>query len=88
MTWTQCQPKGKVPSARSNATLHFDLKKRMVVLFGGGGQNKLRYNDVHVMDWDTKEWRELRPKEAEKYPWERTYHSSELVYPYLFVFGG
>ena len=43
---------------------------------------------MHVLDWEKKEWSELKPAEAEKYPWERTYHSSELLYPYLFIFGG
>ena len=43
----------------------------------------------------SKEWIEIEPKgnaifylENESAPWERTYHCTELIYPYLVVFGG
>ena len=57
-------------------------------MFGGGGPNKQRFNEVSILDWNTKQWREIIPKENEAAPWERTYHVAELVYPYLIVFGG
>lgn len=60
----------------------------MVVVFGGGGPNKQRFNAVSVLDWSTKVWREIVPKENEPAPWERTYHVAELKYPYMVVFGG
>jgi hypothetical protein len=58
------------------------------VVFGGGGPNKKRFNSVNILDWTSKEWIEIEPKENENAPWERTYHAAELVYPYLIVYGG
>ncbi len=57
-------------------------------MFGGGGVNKTRFNSVYFLDWDTKIWTERTVPEGEPCPWERTYHTSELMYPYLVVHGG
>jgi hypothetical protein len=88
MAWSECKTTGTAPDPRSNSTIHYDSKNNRVVLFGGGGHNKLRYNDVFVLDWQTKAWSLLVPAQSEKNPWERTYHSSEILYPYLLIFGG
>ena len=88
MVWQECKTTGQTPSPRSNCTLHFDAPRNRLLLFGGGGPNKLRYNDVSVLDWESKEWKTLDSPQGEPAPWERTYHSAELLYPYLMVFGG
>ena len=67
--------------------MNFDAANNRLVLFGGGGANKKKFNSVHILDWKTKEWKELVPK-GEKIPWERTYHSAEVVGKYLVIFGG
>ena len=59
-----------------------------VILFGGGADNKTRYNSVSLLDWKTKVWTKCLPPETETTPWERTYHSSEFQYPYLIIHGG
>lgn len=35
---------GKIPTPRSNCTLNFDHGNGKLVLFGGGGENKTRFN--------------------------------------------
>ena len=57
-------------------------------MFGGGTNNKVRFNCVSFLNWETKEWRRVEPNESEPSPWERTYHTSEFIYPYLIIFGG
>jgi hypothetical protein len=51
MSWEECKTTGDGPSARSNCTLHYHPPTGKLILFGGGGPNKFRYNDVHVLDW-------------------------------------
>ena len=79
---------GARPSSRSNCSMNYDASTNKVVVFGGGGPNKQRFNTVSVLDWTTKEWKEFNARENEAAPWERTYHVAELCYPYLVVFGG
>jgi hypothetical protein len=66
----------------------YDEKNNNIVIFGGGAPNKKRFNSIHLLDWNTKQWSEILPKENEQAPWERTYHTAEIFYPYLVVFGG
>ena len=68
--------------------MHYLPQTHSVILFGGGGPNKKRFNTVYSLDVATKTWRELIPPVDEITPWERTYHSSEMMYPYLVLFGG
>lgn len=86
--WTEVATTGSKPSHRSNCSLSFDPTTNSVVVFGGGGPNKQRFNNVSVLNWSTKVWTELTPASNEPAPWERTYHVAELKYPYLVVFGG
>jgi hypothetical protein len=76
MKWTPIATTGSKPSNRSNATMHFDHLHNNIILFGGGGQNKLRYNDIHILNWESKEWRKEESADHAIAPWERTYHSS------------
>lgn len=88
MLWKEHKTTGVMPTARSNCTAHYDLHTDSFIVFGGGGPNKKRFNSLSVLDWSSKEWTELEPKTDQPAPWERTYHSSSLMYPYLVVFGG
>lgn len=54
MNWEQCKTNGTIPSPRSNATIHYEPTQNCIILFGGGGQHKQRFNDVHILDWSTK----------------------------------
>ena len=77
-----------MPECRSNYTIHYDSVNDSIVLFGGGSNNKTRYNSVSVLNWKTKVWTNYLPEMSEPAPWERTYHASEFCYPYLIVHGG
>lgn len=88
MEWTEVETTGDVPSHRSNCSMNYDRDNHRIVVFGGGGLNKRRFNTINILDWKTKEWFEIHPKPNEPAPWERTYHTAELYYPYLVVFGG
>ena len=74
MEWCEVQTTGDRPSHRSNCSMNYDPINKKVVVFGGGGPNKQRFNSVCVLDWTTKHWVEIKPKENEAGPWERTYH--------------
>lgn len=68
--------------------MNYDSERRRIIIFGGGGPNKKRFNSIHVLDWNTKVWKEIQPKENSKTPIERTYHTSEFISNYLITFGG
>jgi hypothetical protein len=88
LLWEEIKTTGAIPTQRSNSSLHYDSKNNRLVMFGGGGPNKTRFSAISILDWKTKVWTELPPLEQDNCPWERTYHSSELLYPYLIVYGG
>lgn len=62
-TWSEVATTGARPSHRSNCSMNYDVKTNQVVVFGGGGPNKQRFNTVNVLDWSTKEWKELNARE-------------------------
>lgn len=74
MLWRQIVTYGDVPERRSNATLNHDSVNNQLLLFGGGGPNKQRFNTVSSLDLATMNWIEIAPFESEAAPWERTYH--------------
>lgn len=87
-SWHELKTYGDKPASRSNSTLSYDAVNRQLLLFGGGGPNRQRFNSISILDLATLNWLEIRPCESEKAPWERTYHTAEFKYPYLVVFGG
>jgi len=62
MQWTEIKSFGAVPSQRSNSSFHYDSINNRIVMFGGGGSNKTRFNTIHVLDWNTKIWTEVPTK--------------------------
>ena len=88
MEWTEIVTTGDIPSHRSNCTMHYDKDNDRLIMFGGGGANKQRFNTINILNWKSKEWIEISPKTNETSPWARTYHTAELFYPNLVVFGG
>ena len=61
MVWKNVQTGGQVPSLRSNCTAHYDEHSDSVLVFGGGGNNKKRFNTVSILNWSTKIWTEVEP---------------------------
>jgi hypothetical protein len=74
MRWRQLTTYGDIPERRSNSTLCYDPINEQLLLFGGGGPNKQRFNSVSTLDLNTLNWFEIQPIENESAPWERTYH--------------
>jgi hypothetical protein len=60
-SWKEILPMGDVPDARSNATLNYDPVNHQLILFGGGGPNKQRFNSVCILDLNTFQWMEFPP---------------------------
>lgn len=59
MEWTEVKTSGQVPNQRSNCSLNYDSVNNRLILFGGGGENKRRYNEINFLNWETKEWTRL-----------------------------
>lgn len=62
MEWNEIQTTGDIPSHRSNCTMHYDSDNDRLIVFGGGGANKLRYDTINLLNWKNKEWTEYSPK--------------------------
>ena len=62
MEWKEIATTGDVPSQRSNCSMSYDKGNNRIIVFGGGGANKKRYNSINILDWATKEWMEILPK--------------------------
>lgn len=59
-----------------------------ILIFGGGGKDKRRFNDVNLLDIATSTWQNVVVKNSESII-SRTYHTSNLFFDrYLAVFGG
>ena len=69
LEWKYHETSGNIPEPRSNATLNYDHLNHRLVLFGGGGQGKKRFNSVFALNWITKKWVELEPQNHEHKPW-------------------
>ena len=69
LEWIQHQTCGEIPASRSNCTMHYDAQHNNIIIFGGGGPNKKRFNNVSILDWSTKEWKEIAAESSEKSPW-------------------
>ena len=76
MKWKEVVTCGDIPQQRSNSTLSYDLYNDQLLLFGGGGANKQRFNSVSILDLNSLNWLEIPPTESEASPWERTYHAA------------
>ena len=57
-------------------------------MFGGGSDHRERFASVWALSLKERKWREKLQPVGSEMPWERTYHVSELCYPYLIVHGG
>lgn len=54
--WSKVETSGDIPENRSNCTMNYDIKRERIIVFGGGGHNKKRFNTIHILDWNTKVW--------------------------------
>jgi hypothetical protein len=36
--------------------MNYDKANNQILIFGGGGANKQRFNSISVLDWNTKQW--------------------------------
>jgi len=43
-SWKQIMTTGQQPEPRSNFSLHYNESSDEIILFGGGGDKKVRYN--------------------------------------------
>lgn len=62
MEWKEVETIGEIPSPRSNCSINYDRPNNKIIVFGGGGPNKVRYNSINILDWKTKQWTEITPK--------------------------
>lgn len=54
MEWTEIKTTGDIPSQRSNCSMSYDSENDRIVVFGGGGPNKKRFNTINMLNWITK----------------------------------
>jgi hypothetical protein len=41
--------------------MNYNETDSSIIIFGGGGEDKKRFNTVNKLDWKTKEWTEYTP---------------------------
>jgi hypothetical protein len=56
LKWKELTTNGDKPERRSNATLNYDKSNNQLLLFGGGGSNKQRFNSISILDLQTLNW--------------------------------
>lgn len=56
MQWKELKTDGDIPEKRSNSTLNYDPVNHQLLLFGGGGANKQRFNTVSTLDLNSLNW--------------------------------
>ncbi|KAL4486377.1 hypothetical protein ABPG72_007163 [Tetrahymena utriculariae] len=86
--WIALPNYGTIPEKRSNHSGCYLEQKNKILIFGGGGKEKKRFNDVHLYDIDNCNWEYLKVQNSDLIT-PRTYHSANLFFDkYLVVFGG
>lgn len=85
--WTQLQPAGDAPAARSNPALVFDPASGQAFLFGGLGRQNAPLNDLWGLDVASGQWAALSPEGPA--PGARRSHDADADgLGHLYVFGG
>lgn len=57
--WSRVKTTGDIPIGRSNYTMHYNQIKNQIVMFGGGSEGKARFNDICILNWNSKNWKRL-----------------------------
>ena len=73
-TWTNLNPGGSLPSARSGNSMVYDSRTGKVVLFGGRSGDSITLNDTWAYDPTANAWTKLNP--AGGLPFARSWHST------------
>jgi hypothetical protein len=50
-TWKEIPTTGEHPEPKSNCTMHYDSVTNQIIIFGGGGPNKARFNKISLLNW-------------------------------------
>jgi N-acetylneuraminic acid mutarotase len=87
-SWTELQPKGRVPSARTGHSAAYDQVTHRLMVFGGVTDMGAFVNETWAYDPATNVWTELHPKG--ELPSARSGHSMayDPVRGILIMFGG
>ena len=57
--------------------MNYDDKNELLIIFGGGGYDKVKFGDVHFLDWKNKTWRKSKHNsQITHLSLERTYHTA------------
>lgn len=54
--------------------MNVDTKNERVILFGGGTNNKEKFNSVYELNIKNMEWKQLKCSESMPVPSQRSYH--------------
>jgi N-acetylneuraminic acid mutarotase len=85
--WTQLQPGGDAPAARSNPALVLDTASGQALLFGGLNQDNAPLSDLWALDTTQGAWAALAPETTA--PAARRSHDADATGEgQLYVFGG
>lgn len=81
LQWTKWECTGKAPAGRGYHTANIVDDKLIVI---GGSDGHMSFNDIHILQLDTKVWYQIKTDEAHY----RLGHTATQVGSYLFVIGG
>ncbi|KAM3138447.1 hypothetical protein pb186bvf_009533 [Paramecium bursaria] len=79
--WDRLETYGQIPKPRSNHIM-FNYQGK-ILIHGGGGQHKYRFQQIHLLDLNTHIWETLQTSSK-----PRTYHSGCIGEDNLFMYGG
>eukprot|EP01080_Neovahlkampfia_damariscottae_P012481 gene12481-6229_t len=90
--WKELTPKGEnLPTARSLHTSCFFKKKNYIITFGGRinhSEGEIIFNDTHIFNYETNEFREIIPILIDTIPSPRYGHTACVYQDQMIIYGG
>ncbi|KAM4703377.1 multiple epidermal growth factor-like domains protein 8 [Rhinophrynus dorsalis] len=90
--WEQVLPAGGKPPAAAGHSMVFHAASRSLLVYGGHRPSTARFsaraNATDLFHVDLNYWTTLRPRDGNRGPRERAFHSATLIGNYMVIYGG
>lgn len=85
MNWRGMQTYGQKPSPRAYHTL--SIVQNQVFVIGGSNNKYSSDNHLYILDLDSREWREIEPRNGEPWPLGRMNHTAVTIGSRIVLYG-